>query len=297
MRVPKIIQANPEIFDLDQNRNYTDIEAIRNVASMECKGNKIQQQEFEIRQTHTAIGNLLSLGYIEEAIELAVDILPKAEYAQQYKIALDLCDTLINYYYQVDDLDSVDKYKTLYDKFSSSISYEHETMLLLGSAAQNQKKLKPLDLSEVQILLAAVEQKLPYDSSLYHYYFYLFKSFTLDGDKLEKLYLEAIDYFKELYHNHTSLSGIFREKLIAHYLHHNFLVQAEKHLQQHEAGSIPWFRSYFAYTQKLISLNDLKSNDICIMTMNHPNFINLPNDLKEQWRVVYKASVRQLLDS
>ncbi len=297
MRVLKIIQANPEIFDVDQDINYAEIDAIRKIASMECKGNKIQKQGFEIRQTHIAICNLMTLGYVEAAMELTIKLIPKAELTQQYKIAQDLCDILITHFYQIDDLDSVKIYKTLYDKFSSNISFEHESMLLCAKAIHSHRKITPpINLNEVKILLGAIKKKLPFDSLWYYYYYYQFKSIILKGEDLEKLYHEAIAYFKDLHFNHKSFTIIFSERLIMYYLKNNYFEKAEKYLKLLDVGSISWFKSYLLYANELLKLNDIKSNDICILAMNHPIFIDLPMNLKKEWRIVYKASIRLLLE-
>lgn len=227
MRVLKIIQANPEIFNAEQNENQTEIEAIKIIASMSCKGNERQNEDFEIRQTHTAICNLLSLGFRKTAIDLAIKLIPKAEKSQHYKVAKDLCDRLIKHFFHVGNLESVYIYKTLYDKFNNLLSYEHESMLLYGKAIQNYKDIRPLEMDELKTLLEAVKNKLPTDNLWYRYYYYQFKSFMSSGKDLENIYLEAIGYFENLHFNHTSFIHYFSKQLIQHYQQNNEIEKAK----------------------------------------------------------------------
>ncbi len=296
MRVLKIIQANPEIFNTDQQKNYTEIEAIRKIASMESKGDKIQKTDFDIRQRHTAIGNLLSLGFVESAVELAISLIPEAEKAQQFKIAQDLCDTLITHYYYIQDLESASIYKKLYDKFNSNISYQHESLLLCAKAIHNHKKMSSIDHEGVEVLLESIKKKLPYDRLWYHYFYFYFRSMVLDGSDLENLYHKAITYFKNLNFRHQYFIDGFSEGLILHYLKNRDFEKAETHLDLLDEGSVSWFKNHLHYTIVLLEQKDIKSNDICMKTMNHPSFTNQSSDLKEEWRSTYKASVRLLLE-
>jgi len=297
MRVLKIIQANPEIFNTDQQKTYSEIEAIRKIASMESKGNKIQKNEFEIRQRHTAIGNLFSLGFVESAVELAILLIPEAEKAHQFKIAQDLCDTLITHYYHLQDLESVRIYKSLYDKFKSNISFEHESLLLCSKVIFNHKKIPFVDFEEIGVLLEAIKKKLPLDRLWYHFFYYYFKSMVLDEEELENLYNEAITYFENLNFRHPYFIDGFSEGLILYYLKKSAFEKVESQLDLLKEGSISWFNNHLHYATTLLNQKDIKSNDICVKTMNHPAYIDLSPTLKEEWKSVYKASVRLLLNN
>jgi len=298
MRVIKIIQANPELFGSDPNKQYNELEAIRLVASMQCKGNDIQNEAFELRQTHAAICNLMSLGFNNAAVSLAKKLIPHAELAQQFGIALDLCHKLIAHYYHIDDIESANIYQSLYDKFSVNISNEHETMLLCNKTIKNYKKLErqqSINPIELDILVEAVEKKLPFDVTWFHYYYYHYKSLILEGKELELLYLDALAYFDKLHYEHDSFSEVFLERLVIYYLDNYDLKLAEKYLHELNSGSNTWYRTYLAYTQLLLNQNDLKSNDICNFVMNHQTFVNLQSPLKDKWKSAYKASIKLLL--
>ena len=232
MRVLKIIQANPELFNADQKNNQTEQEAIKTIASLSCNGNKIQKLDFEIRQTHTAICNLISLGFRDTAVDIAVKLIPKAEKSQHYKVAQDLCDRLIKHFLHEGNLESVHLYKTLYDKFTDFLFYEHESMMLYGKAIQNYKHLHPVETEEIQTLLKAVKKKLPFDSLWYHYYYYQCKSLLSSGPELEKTYLEAISYFKNLHFHHITFIQYFSNALIKYYEQNNEIEKAKSFIQK-----------------------------------------------------------------
>jgi len=297
MRVQKIIQANPEIFKTDRHKNYTEIEAILKIASVEGKGSQVQKTDFELRQTHLAICNLMNLGFRTAAVKLAVELITKAELAQRFRIAQDLCEILITHFAQIGDRKSVHTYKVLYDKFTSNISYEHQSMMLYGESIQNYNKEIPADIKEIKILIYSIEQKLPFDSLWYHYYYYQYSSLILYDEDLEQLFIEAITYFQNLHFKHSFFINFFTEGLIKFYVRNGQLNKADPYLRSLEPGSLPWYNSYLLYVDVLLEQNDIRSNDICILTMNHENFVELPAELKEKWKIVYKASVRLLLDN
>ena len=296
MRVQKIIQAHPDIFNVDQNADYSEREAIQIIASTDCRGNDLQKSDFRIRQTHAAICNLLSLGFRNAAVDLAIELIPKAELAQNYTVAQDLCCHLIAHFYQVGDLESVHLYRSLYDLFTLNIANEHSSMLLFGKAILNHQTVTLVDVEEVQTLIQLITQNLPFDPLWYRYYYFQFKALLKKGEDLEQLYLATIDYFENLYLRHPHFIIPFYKALIKYYLDHSKIEKAENLISFLESGSVPWFRNNLLFVKALLKQSDIKANDICILTMNHTNFIDLPNDMKEEWKMLYKDSVRLLLD-
>ena len=296
MGVQKIIQTNPEVFNVNKNKNYSEPEAIRLVASMECKGNKIQIENFEIRQSYIAICNLISLGFRESAIEQAAELVSRAEWFQQYRIAQDLCDRLITHHYQYGEMESVNKYKALYDHYTLILSCEHESKLLYGQAIYNYQHIVPIDVKTIMSLLEAIKLKLPVDSLWYHYYYYQCKTLMYTGEDLENLYIEAIEYFENLYFSHTIFISIFSDKLIRYYLENDKLEKAlllvRKQTELFEPGTVRWFRNSLSYVNILLKTNNPKSEEVCKTVLGHSKFKELPEDRKTEWEIAYKASIK-----
>jgi hypothetical protein len=297
MRVLKIIQANPTFFKVDQNAKYSDLEAIRVIASLEGREDEVQFSAFDIRQTFTAILNLVDLGYLEEAIELAITLIPKAELAQEYRIAQDLCKTIITYFLLLDDLESVHLYQSLYDKLSVIVYNQYESINLFGRALSILKKNVPSEHLDVENLLNLLEKKISPSNPWYHYYYFQFKSLIMKDEYLERLYIDSIDFFNGHSFNHPFFVHFFTEALILFYLRTNSLEKVNHYLNSLVPGSIFWFRGNLSYAKKLLHQNDIKSIDICHSTMNHPLFSELNLNLKKEWRLVYKRSVSLLPDN
>ncbi len=295
MGVQKIIQANSEVFNVDKNKNRSEKEAIRIVAAMECEGNKIQIENFEIRQSYIAVCNLLSLGFRESSINLAIDLIARAEWFQQYRIAQDLCDKLITHYYLFGSLESVKKYKGLHDKYTLILSCEHESKLLYGEAVYNYQHLMPIDIEKIMKLLETIKQKLPVDSLWYHYYYYQCKTLMYSGAELEELYFEAIQYFENLYFNHTIFISMFKDELIKHYISSEYYEKALSLVQQetekYEPGTIRWFRNSLSCVRVLLKMHNPKSKEICNMVMSNSKYSELPDDVKTEWDVANMASI------
>lgn len=291
-----IIYKNPSIFNIDKSKNYREIDAIRLVASHECIGDSVQIENFEIRQSYISICNLISLGFRESAIELATELISRAEWFQQYKIAQDLCDKLITHHYQYGDMESVNKYKTLYDRYALILSCEHESKLLYGQAIYNYQHIVPIDVKALMGLLDAIKLKLPVDSLWYHYYYYQCKTLMYEGKDLENLYIEAIAYFENLYFSHTIFISIFSDKLIRFYLENdkleNALLLVQKQTELFEPGTIRWFRNSLSYVNILLKTNNPLSEEVCKTVLGHPKFKELPEDRKVEWEIANQASIK-----
>ncbi|MDF1696872.1 MAG: hypothetical protein P1U56_13605 [Saprospiraceae bacterium] len=296
MRVQKIIQSHSSIFNSDPNKTYTESEAILIIASTPPKGSKIQVEETTIRQRHLAICNLLVLGFEEEAVAMAKDLLPQAVSIHLYTIAQELCSQLLQYFSKSQNEVLFDRYQTLYKKYTLAIALEQKSTHLLNQASILYSSNTSSQLQETTKLLASLETKLAVDYSFYHFHYYHIKSMTLWGESLEQLLLQAISYFQGLYYNHSSSSQRFILHIIDYYLEINALEKTESYIRALQKGSLMWHKKYLLLVEVFLEQNDIKSNDICIKTMNHPSYIHLPANLKDQWKAIYKRTVRLLLD-
>ncbi|MEM9547834.1 MAG: hypothetical protein AAGA77_17760 [Bacteroidota bacterium] len=297
MRVLEIIQAYPEIFDTNPNNTYDEEEAIRIIASMVHKGDTSQKNIIQIRQRHLAIQNLIQMGFLETAVEMAEDLIAMAQKAKQFNIVQELCHFLISHSLMIGNPKSVLLYKNLFDKIQSNIALEHETILLSGTAILNQNKVSAIPPAKLTVLLASIKKNMLMDPVWYHYYFFQFRALLCSKDELVKIYKQAIEYFQNLYFKHDYFSNFFLRKLILFYLENKTPEKAEKEITSVEIGSVFWYEIYLEYAQYLLSVEDLKAHDICLLTMNDSAFVSLPPELKEKWRTVYKKAVRLLLDS
>ncbi len=52
-----------------------------------------------------------------------------------------------------------------------------------------------------------------------------------------------------------------------------------------------------SYVHVLLKQHNLKSFDICVMIINHPKYVELPDDRKKEWEVVYEASLQLKIDA
>jgi len=297
MRVSKIIQANPEVFNTNPYKNYSKEEAVELIASMKYHAFGIQKKVFKLRQTYIAVCNLLDLGYRETAVELGIEAIAEAAALHEFGIAQELSAKLTQHFLQIDDEENIKRHKALFEKFSRTVKHHHKSLDLCAQILRNAQKLESVDENEVHALINLMQQYLPYDSIWYHYFYYRCKTLVQAGEEIEKTYKEGIEYFENLHHTHNLPSALLREGLILHYLKHEKMRKAEQQLLNIEKGTIPWFRAHLPYSSHLLAQQDLKSNDVCLLIMNHPNYTNIPKALKQNWKKVYKESVQLLLKS
>lgn len=299
MCVKKIIHSYPETFNVDPNTTYSEQDAIRLVASMKCDGSPLQKELVAIRQAHTAIHHLITLGFAEAAVELAEQLMPRAETAHLYKVAQDLCDILIAHYHFIQNKEALSKLKTIRNKFTMIISYEYDFKIIFAEAMHNYQLNIPVDIDDVQNMTDVIEKKLPKDTTRYHFSYFQSKALLLEGDDLVNLLHEAVDYFGRLHFKHYIPLRYFVHQLIKHHVkkdkYYKVTPLIENQLKIHGDGSKEWFEEAYLFAKLLLRFDDIGANDLCIKAMNHHRYVDLPSDVKEEWNVIYKETVRKML--
>lgn len=294
MGVIRIIKNYPRVFNTQMDKEYTEEEGLRLIASAISQGSELQKDISLIRDTYQAVWRLVDFGFRKTSIEIAEKLVPQAVWHQKYSIAQDMCEELETYYSIFGNFELMNKYAALYKRYKDIRDYEYEAKKMYNEVVYRHKRGLPVETDKVISFLLELKNKLPKDNLCYHYIFFECKSLICEGAQLENLYLEAIDYFESLYFNHSTYISVFIKHLIEFYTSNNQLIKAKSiiasKVNKYETGSTPWFRFMKVYANFLANQNDDLVIDITNEVTSHPKYSELPEDNKIEWSVIIEKS-------
>jgi len=294
MGVIKIIKENPEVFNSQAGKVYTEDEAIRLIASATSKGSDLQKSISLLRDNYQAVWRLVDFGFRKTAIEVAEELIPMAVWHQKFSIAQDLCEELETYYSSFGDYESMQKYGTLHERYKNIRDHEYKAKKMYNEVVYNYKRGISIDTDKVFSFLLQLKDKLPQDNLCYHHIFFECKSLVCKGEELERLYIEAIDYFESLYFNHSTYISVFIKHLIGYYISAGQPLKAkamiESKMDNYEEGSTPWFRFMLIYAQFLANQNDPTLLDVIKTVTSHAKYTQLPDDNHTEWNVIIEKA-------
>lgn len=287
MGAVKVVKSYPEIFgnysdDLDEEKAWIAI------SSSISHGSQTQKISFSIHDKYTAVCKLFKLGLRDSAIEMANKVLKYAASQQHYSIAQQLCNLLVRHSHLFEDRASVVRYDVLYRSYTNIIELEYQSQMIYGDLLY--KYERGLDFDELEIIrgLHFIKEKLPFESQIYHYYFFSCQLMIATEYEYEKHLMNAIDYFEDLYFKHSAYISCFVNKLIQYNLKEGHNVKAEaliiKYLQKCEVGSTPWFR--YIKTACLLYLSmglTQKANTHFNKAIQSNKYQDLSHDDKLEW--------------
>ena len=71
MGVIRIIKENPEVFNTQVDKEYTEEEALRLIASAVSQGSELQKSISLIRDAYQAVWRLIDFGFRETSVKIA----------------------------------------------------------------------------------------------------------------------------------------------------------------------------------------------------------------------------------
>lgn len=287
MGIFKIIHDNPQVFNTIKGKDYTEEEALILISSTESKGSELQKKMFNLRYKYNSVCTLIDLGYRETAINLAKTLLKELEYHQKYQMAQDICNRIIMHEVTFGSYSDALIYRELYDKFTLILQCEFDARMYYGQALHQYRTGQDIDVPGLMRQMDDIRDKQPFESLWCHYFYYQCSTLKYEGEDLEELYIEAIEYFDNVYVNHSQMKSIFVKYLVEHYLEFDQVIKAEsvfKKYFNYESGSIPWFRGEFIRAQFYYKISNSDSGiKLCQDIMNLEKYSELPEDKRTQW--------------
>ncbi len=267
MGVISIVKEYPEVFG-KVGETIDEEEAWRIVASVQNDGSYVEKVSLVVYNKFNAVYNLFQLGLRDKAMELVLEVLKYAIKHQYHSIAQQLCRLLVDDSFLQDDLMSVHKYNLLYRKYTEIIEMEYQAKMIYGELIYNHNM--GIESNEIEVIqsLSQIEEKLPFDSLTYHYYYHSCQLILVSEIEYEERLLSAIGYFEGLYYNHNSYLSSFVVKLVFHYQESSNYKEAEdllnSHLKRCKNGSTTWFKYMKTTCLLYLSSGEMKRARECI---------------------------------
>jgi len=290
MGVINIVKSYPEIFgrvktDLDEE------DAWRIIASTSISGSIRKKNSISIHDRFCVVQKLFKIGLGEVTAEIAIETLKQAINQKHYSIAQQLCELLLRYSHQNNDLESAHKYDSLYRIYHDINELEYQSLLKVGELLIKHESGLEFDELEIIRSLQFIEEKLPFEGIIYHYYYFSFQLMISSNSDYEAKLQNAIAYFKNQYDDHNDYLSSFVLKLIVHYRDAQRYRQVEvllhKYIDKCKEGSKPWFKYLKATCIYYLSIGDVKNAKIYIIKSFHNmKFYNLPDDEKKEWNEI-----------
>lgn len=287
MGVINIVKSYPEIFG-EMSDETDDDQAWMLISSARSHGSQTQKISFGIHDRYTAVCKLFMLGLRDSAIDMAKRVLKYAASQQHYSIAQQLCNLLVRHSYLFEDQSSALKYDVLYRSYTNIIELEYQSQMIYGDLLY--KYERGLDFDEIEIIrsLQLIKEKLPFESQIYHYYFYSCQLMVASDYEYEKHLLSAINYFEDLYFEHSAYVSSFLNKLIQFNIKKENYIEAEvliiKHLSRCQEGSTMWFRYIKTACLLYKSIGKLnKAQSFLEIAIKTNKYRDLPEDDKIEW--------------
>lgn len=287
MGVINIVKSYPELFG-KAGETIDEEDAWRKIASVQNNGSYIEKISFTVYNQFNAVCNLFHLGLRDEAVELAMEVLKYAEKYQYFAIAQQLYKRLIEDSFLQQDVISVHKYNLLYRKYSDVVELEYQAQLMYGELNYNHNR--GLESNEIEIIrgLNQIEEKLPFDSLTYHYYYHSCQLILASENEYEGKLQNAIKYFESLFYNHNSYLSSFVIKLVLHYQKNGNYKEAEvllsSHLKRCKEGSTMWFKYMKTTCLLYLSAGEMiKAKNCSNVVVESEKFQNLSERDRAEW--------------
>ncbi len=275
----------------DNNRFFTEDEAIKLLSSCKSKGSDIQKASFRIYDMYLGICKLYKRGLREPAVLLSKKLVKTAVYYQEYNIAAELAKYLVNHAAQFDSRITSKKYLDLYEEYSSMSDLEFKARQVFNQVYYNHEHHIDTDREEIDKALLDIQKVMKLDSIAYRAYYYQCKCLLSTGEDYLNWINEAISYFEGEYFRHDAYISHFKFKLIQNYINLNDLVTAfnlfEEAISESAEGSYAWLKYMFSYIELLAKQRRLKeAGENFEIATNHEIFASLAEDDRRYWEVL-----------
>jgi len=258
------------------------------------KGSEIQKIRFGLIREYSAFQNLFMLGIYESAFKFGKKLYKKAVFYHDYKTALNTVETLIQYLVSFGSNKEVLRFNKIYKDVECIYKAEHESKLMFSAVLDAEKNSSSPN-SENEYFtnwLELAEQKLHIYSSDFHFFFYQIRLKLSKAEEYEYWCKEAIEYYDNLYFNHSAFSSIFHRRLVHHKFENgDYGIDTLKLLQdvigRTNQYSDAWYRYVHTLVKILLNHGDFNQAYQWISkVLNSKKFRYQPKDHRNEWQII-----------
>jgi len=256
----------------------------------ESSGSHLQKITFELHEEYAAINKLICMGFRTSAKELFNRTISKALKYQNYEIARSLSLLIIthNIFYgkENEQNEAISKFE-----YINNICEQENTIKILYGKLTKHKVLTVELKLKYKTILKDIDQRLEFDSYLFHYYYFSIELIVCHDDLYEKVCNEAIIYFSNLWFDHTAHIAIFRNRLLKNKISKGDFVKSKlivnALMEDHRSFTYHWYLYALTYVRVLLYSGDtVEAYKWYKKVIVSRNYITLPKDHRNEWEVL-----------
>ncbi len=291
-------KINIELFLDNLPKDCTTREIIKKISSLDIERNDAQKRYIENLDAHSAVLKLVTLGYREEAKQIAEHCYQNSRQNFNLKFAREMAEFLMNHEFKFGSLLEAQKWEHEYLDLDKIIRAQIKAMRMYGTVLNNFMMGLTLPKEDIESMVQDLEENLKYDSVWYLYYYYQIKSLLYEGKELENMILEAISIFQKRYIKHSNFIVIFKIELINYYKKNEDYDRALK--VTNEAISItnkdtmPYIGIVFTQIELYTDLEDYTlALEIYKEVIASPLYNSIPDEQKMKWELLYERIIKE----
>lgn len=267
---------------------------IKIVSIVESKGSDIQKIRFRIHQSYTAMYHMLMLGVRKPAIVLGKKALIQAVKYHDYTTARNICKLLVRHYGTFGSKKTHQKYKDKYTQITSIVDLEYECELKYSRLVHEMKRnnISPKTRENTENWINSVTSQLELESAGFYHYYYQIKVKLCSDHEYENVCHEAIDYFENLYFNHSAFISIFKNKILQYKLKKGEVTIDVIRTNQYLLDNVEKFgTSWYLYARSLMKIylnigDYLEASKCLLKVQGSRKYRNIPKSHRNEWELL-----------
>lgn len=211
--IENLIRRYPKVFQDLSDKPLSEEDVYKKLSTFRFSYKGSLDDEMNIRHRHFVVTKLIAIGDLKFAVELAEDIISKAQAHHMYYIVLELCDLLIFYYLFVGNMEEVNNYETLYRKIRTNANFQRQTMKLVHRCLNDSKRFSQESDNATSELIEKLIASFNSDKPRQAFYRFLFLTMESNNSSPLKEHMEAIEYFDCFFGKDNFYSDVFSDKM------------------------------------------------------------------------------------
>jgi len=265
---------------------------VKIIAVAESKGSDIQKIRFKIHQLYTAMYHMFMLGLRKPAVILGKQTLQLAVKYHDYTTARNVCKLLVRHYGTFGNQKTHQKYIDQYAQITTIVDLEFECELKYSRLVSEGRNISSKTREHIKKWLQSEQLTLGIDSSGFFYYYYQIRLKLCQESEFENICLEAVNYFENLYFNHSAFISIFKNKILQHKLGKGNVtidtIRTIKYLIGNvEKFGTSWYRYMRSLMKMYLNIGDFIEASKCISRVQgSKKYRNVPKSHRNEWELL-----------
>lgn len=294
-------KINVKLFLDNLPKDCTTREIIKKISRLEIDNNESQMRYIENLDAHSAVLKLVTLGYREEAKQIAKHCYENSKQNYNLKFAREMAEFLMNHEYKFGSLQEAEGWEQHYLGLDKTIRAQARAKRMYGTVLNNYMMGLSLPKEDLLTMVRNLEENIKYDSVWYLYYYYQIKSLLFEGKELEDMLLEAVTVFEKRYIKHSNFIVIFKIELINYYRDNKDYDRALKVVQEAisitNKDTIPFLNITYIQTELYTDMGDfLNAVTNYKKIKESPIYASISEERRMKWELLYERILEESKD-